>query len=121
MREGGSLTVIAVADVETPNPVDDSIAVDFRDAANTEIVLDRTVARAGISPAINLQKCQTRRSEQLLSETERDGLNHVRRILGTTPSAQAIPQLLSMMDRAGSNEEFMARIADWAVQMEKTR
>ena len=121
MREGGSLTVIAVADVETPNPVDDSIAVDFRDAANTEIVLDRTVARAGVSPALNLQKCQTRRSEQLLSETERDGLNHVRRILGTTPSAQAIPQLLSMMDRAGSNEEFMARIADWAVQMEKTR
>lgn len=121
MREGGSLTVIAVADVETPNPVDDSIAADFRDAANTEIVLDRTVARAGVSPAFNLQKCQTRRSEQLLSATERDGLKHVRRILGSTPSAQAIPQLLSMMNRAGSNEEFMARIADWAAQMEKTR
>lgn len=121
MREGGSLTVIATMAVETGNPVDDSIIAEFKDAATTEITFDRAVARAGVSPAFNLQKCQTRRFELLLGENGCDGINHIRRILGTTPSAQAIPQLLSMMDRAGSNEEFMARIGDWAAQMEKSR
>lgn len=121
MREGGSLTVIAAMSIETGNRVDDTIIEEFADTANMELTLDQNMARAGVHPAINLLKSKTHRVEQLLTDTQLKGLQHVRRILGTTPSVQAVPQLLSMMDKTNSNDEFYERISGWAEQMEKSR
>ena len=121
MREGGSLTVIGMMNAENSNRVDDAIIEDFAGTANMELRLDASMARAGVQPPINLQESRTAKAERLLTPLQLEGLGHTRRILGTTPSAQAVPQLLSMMDKAGNNDEFLARISDWAEQMEKSR
>ena len=121
MREGGSLTVIATMDAENGSKVDEAVIEDFSGTANMELALDQATIRAGVQPPINLHKSHTNKVEKLLTPQQYEGLHRTRRILATTASAQAVPQLLSMMDKARSNEEFLAKISDWAEQMEKSR
>lgn len=121
LREGGSLTVIAAMNVETGNKVDDVIVEEFSGTATMELKLDAAIAKAGVHPAISIEKSGTRRSEQLLTPEQAEGLTRARRLLASTPPAQAIPQLLDMMHKAARNEAFLARIGDWAAQMEKSR
>lgn len=117
MKEGGSLTVIATMNIETGNKVDDTIVEEFKGTANMELWLDAAVARAGVSPAINLQLSGTKRAEMLLTPQQMEGLQLIRSIMTSTRSVSAIPQLLSMMDKAGDNDELMLRIKDWVALM----
>lgn len=117
MKEGGSLTVIGTMNIETGNKVDDTIVEEFKGTANMELWLDTSVARAGVSPAINLQLSGTKRAEMLLTKPQMEGLQLIRSIMTSTRSVTAIPQLLSMMDKAGDNDELMVRIKDWVSLM----
>lgn len=117
MKEGGSLTVIGTMNIETGNKVDDTIVEEFKGTANMELWLDASVARAGVSPAINLQLSGTKRAEMLLTKPQMEGLQLIRSIMTSTRSVTAIPQLLSMMDKAGDNDELMVRIKDWVSLM----
>ena len=121
MKEGGSLTIIAAMDVETGMKVDDTIVEEFRGTANMQLVLDAAVAKAGVRPPFNLPQCYTKHAEQLLTKEQLEGVALTRQILGTTHSATAIPQLLSMMDKVDSNVTFLSRVKDWAALMNKGR
>ena len=117
MKDGGSLTVIATMDVNTGNKVDDSIVEEFKGSANMELRLDQAVARAGISPAINLQHSFTKNSDLLLNAQQKEGLSLIRQMLGTTSSVTAIPQLLSMMEKTATNRELLLKMKDWFALM----
>lgn len=112
-KEGGSLTVIAAMDIATGSKVDDSVVEEFKGTANMELVLDQSVARAGVRPAVNLQKSYTKNSDILLDEEQKEGLNEIRKLLGTTPSSIAIPQLISMMDKAETNGDLLMKVKGW--------
>lgn len=117
MKEGGSLTVIGTMNIETGNKVDDTIVEEFKGTANMELWLDASMAQAGVTPAINLQLSGTKRAELLLSPSQLEGLKLIRSMMSSTRSITAVPQLLSMMDKAGDNDELMERIKDWAALM----
>ncbi len=118
-KEGGSLTVIATMDIATGSRVDDSVVEEFKGTANMELLLDQTVARAGVSPAVNLQRSYTKNSDLLLNARQKEGLALIRQMLGSTSSAVAIPQLLSMMDKAGTNADLLLKIKDWFALMNR--
>ncbi|MBQ8653555.1 MAG: transcription termination factor Rho [Clostridia bacterium] len=117
MKEGGSLTVIGAMNVQSGNKVDDTIVEEFKGTANMEIWLDADLARAGVSPAINLQLSGTKRAELLLTPAQLEGLNLIRSIMTSARSVTAVPQLLSMMDKADGNDDLMLKIKDWVALM----
>lgn len=120
MKEGGSLTILGAMNVDNGSKVDDAVVEEFKSTANMELVLDQSVAKAGVSPAINLQQSGTRRADLLLSPKEMEGLTAIRQVLRSTHSATAIPQLLSMMDKAEGNDELMAKVLEWVKLLEKS-
>ena len=118
-KEGGSLTVIAAMDISTGSKVDDSVVEEFKGTANMELTLDISVARAGVSPALNLQNSYTKNADILLSDREKEGLSLIRTMLGSSSSAVAIPQLLSMMEKAETNEDLLLKMKDWFALMNR--
>lgn len=118
-KEGGSLTVIAAMDISTGSKVDDSVVEEFKGTANMELTLDLTVARAGVRPALNLQNSFTKNADILLNDRQKEGLSLIRTMLGTTSSAVAIPQLLSMMDKADTNADLLLKMKDWFALMNR--
>ena len=121
LKEGGSLTVIATMDILTGSKVDDSIVEEFKGTANMELMLDQSVARAGISPAVNLQRSFTKNSDILLNDQQKEGLSLMRQMLGSLSSVDAIPQLLSMMDKAPTNEALLMKMKDWFTLMSRLK
>ena len=118
-KEGGSLTVIAAMDILTGSKVDDSVVEEFKGTANMELTLDQNVARAGISPAINLENSFTKNADLLINDRQKEGLQLIRTMLGNTSSAVAIPQLLSMMDKTDTNEMLLLKMKDWFALMNR--
>ncbi len=118
-KEGGSLTVIAAMDILTGSKVDDSVVEEFKGTANMELTLDINVARAGISPALNLENSYTKNADLLINDQQKEGLALIRTLLGNTSSAVAIPQLISMMDKADTNEELLLKMKDWFALMNR--
>lgn len=119
IEEGGSLTIIATALVETGSRMDDVIYEEFKGTGNMEIHLDRKLSEKRIFPAIDLAKSSTRHEEMLLSEQELDGVLTVRKVLSSTGVAEATEQLMSMMDRTRTNAEFFLRLKEWMAIWEK--
>lgn len=120
-KEGGSLTIIGAMNIEMPNKVDDAIVAEFNGTANMELLLDASVARAGISPALNLRMSGTKRAEALLNPQQLEGLQLMRSIIASSRSATAIPQLMSMMDVASTNDELLLKIKDWNQMMDQSQ
>ena len=117
LKEGGSLTVIATMDIASGNKVDDSVVEEFKGTANMELMLDHAMAQSGISPAIQLQRSFTKNSDLLLNDQQKEGLNLIRQMLGSTSSAVAIPQLVSMMEKTSTNSELLLKMKDWFALM----
>ena len=111
--------MIASMDISTGSKVDDSVVEEFKGTANMELTLDQSVARAGISPALNLQHSYTKNADILLNDSQKEGLALIRTMLGNTSSAVAIPQLLSMMEKADTNAELLLKIKDWFALMNR--
>ena len=111
VENGGSITVLATALVETGSRMDDMIFEEFKGTGNSEIVLDRSIADQRVFPAINLAKTGTRRDELLYSKKEIDAINRLRRRLLDLPPKQAIQDLLKMLERWPTNEELL-QLAD---------
>ena len=117
LKEGGSLTVIAAMDVSSGNKVDDSVVEEFKGTANMELMLDASMAQAGIHPPILLQRSYTKNSDLLLDERQKEGLSLIRQMLGSTSSAVAIPQLVSMMEKTTTNSDLLLKMKDWFALM----
>ena len=118
-KEGGSLTVLAAMDIATGSKVDDSVVEEFKGTANMELTLDQNVARAGVTPALNLQQSYTKNADILLDDRQKEGLTLIRTMLGTTSSAVAIPQLVSMMEKTDTNEALLLKMKDWFALMNR--
>lgn len=119
LREGGSLTIFAVMNIETGSRVDDSIAEDLKGTANMELVLDMSAARAGIYPPVNLLLSGTKRAELITSKEQLDGIKLIHEMLGSLRAVDMIPQLLSMLEKTTNNEDLLVRIKDWAALMKQ--
>ena len=107
MREGGSLTILATALVETGSKMDDVVYEEFKGTGNMEMVLDRKLSEKRVFPAIDIPKSGTRREDLLLSQEEISAINIMRKALNGMKSDEAVEKILDMFVRTKTNREFV--------------
>lgn len=107
IEEGGSLTIIATALVETGSRMDDVIFEEFKGTGNSEVYLDRKLSDRRIFPAIDINKTSTRKEELLLSEDELNKIWILRKVLAPLSSVDAMELLLSKLSVTKSNKDFL--------------
>ena len=110
MREGGSLTILATALVDTGSKMDDVIYEEFKGTGNMELVLDRKLQEKRVFPAIDIQKSGTRREDLLLSREEQEAVYIMRKALNGMKSEDAVEQILNMFTRTKNNTEFVQTV-----------
>jgi transcription termination factor Rho len=110
VENGGSITVLATALIETGSRMDDMIFEEFKGTGNSEIVLDRALAESRVFPAINLRSTGTRREELLYPAPELAAINKLRRGALAASPAQAIETLLKLIEKYPTNEELLKSI-----------
>lgn len=106
MREGGSLTILATALVETGSKMDDVVYEEFKGTGNMELVLDRKLQERRVFPAIDIPKSGTRREDLLLTREEQEAVYIIRKALNSMKSDEAVDNLLNMFSHTKSNEEL---------------
>ena len=119
IENGGSLTVIATALVETGSRMDDIVYEEFKGTGNMEIHLDRRLSEKRIFPAIDVYKSGTRRDDLLLTKQELEGVRMLRKMLANGGSGDVTENLVNMMDKTSNNEDFLIRLKDWVRIFEK--
>ncbi|MBR2531544.1 MAG: transcription termination factor Rho [Lachnospiraceae bacterium] len=107
MREGGSLTILATALIDTGSRMDDVIYEEFKGTGNMELVLDRKLSEKRIFPAIDILKSGTRRDDLLLSSYEMNAVSRVRNAFGSMKPEDAAEKVLDLFAKTRSNEEFV--------------
>lgn len=110
MREGGSLTILATALVDTGSKMDDVVYEEFKGTGNMEIVLDRKLSEKRIFPAIDIQKSGTRREDLLLTGEELEAINIIRKSLNGMKADEAADRILDMFARTRNNRDFVAMV-----------
>ena len=107
MREGGSLTILATALVETGSKMDDVVYEEFKGTGNMELVLDRKLSEKRVFPAIDIPKSGTRREDLLLTNDEMDAINVMRKAVNGLKPEEAVDHILDMFARTKDNKEFV--------------
>lgn len=110
IENGGSLTIIATALVETGSRMDDVIFEEFKGTGNMELHLDRKLSEKRIFPAIDIQRSGTRREELLLTQKELEGIYAIRRAMSNVGTADVAEMLINKLIQTKSNEEFVSNI-----------
>ncbi len=110
--QGGSLTIIATALIETGSRMDEVIFEEFKGTGNMELVLDRRIADRRIYPAIDVQRSSTRKEELLLDPADLNKIYLLRNFLADMPTVEAIEFLLERMKRTKTNHEFFATMQE---------
>ena len=109
--QGGSLTIIATALVDTGSRMDEVIFEEFKGTGNMELILDRSISDRRIFPAVDINRSGTRREELLLSQSELNRVYLLRKFFSDMPTAEAIEFLLERMNKTETNQEFMDSMA----------
>ncbi len=107
MREGGSLTILATALVDTGSKMDDVVYEEFKGTGNMELVLDRKLSEKRVFPAIDIPKSGTRREDLLLSREEQEAVETMRRALNGMRADEAVDNILNMFTRTRNNEDLI--------------
>ncbi|MBQ8970277.1 MAG: transcription termination factor Rho, partial [Lachnospiraceae bacterium] len=107
MREGGSLTILATALIDTGSKMDDVVYEEFKGTGNMEMVLDRKLSERRVFPAIDIPKSGTRREDLLLSEPELEATNIIRKALNGLKAEEAVEKILDIFAHTKSNREFV--------------
>lgn len=107
MREGGSLTILATALVETGSKMDDVVYEEFKGTGNMELVLDRKLSEKRVFPAIDILKSGTRREDLLLTEEELEAIGIMRKAINGFKPEEAVDHILDMFARTKDNKEFV--------------
>ena len=107
IEEGGSLTIIATALIETGSRMDDVIFEEFKGTGNMEIHLDRKLSDKRVFPAIDLQKSGTRKEELLIPKKDLDRIWVLRRVLNPLSSVEQMELVLERLEKSKSNAEFL--------------
>lgn len=107
MREGGSLTILATALVDTGSKMDDVIYEEFKGTGNMELVLDRKLSEKRVFPAIDIVKSGTRREDLLLDKEELEAVGIMRKAINGMRTDEAVENILNMFARTRDNQEFI--------------
>ncbi|MDO4167282.1 MAG: transcription termination factor Rho [Eubacteriales bacterium] len=107
MREGGSLTILATALVDTGSKMDDVVFEEFKGTGNMELVLDRRLSEKRVFPAIDLPKSSTRREDLLLTQEEIEANYLMRKAFNGVKSDEAVEKIIEMFRRTKNNQEFI--------------
>lgn len=107
MREGGSLTILATALVDTGSKMDDVVYEEFKGTGNMELVLDRKLQERRVFPAIDIAKSGTRREDLLLTPDEQEAVYNMRKALNGMKSEEAVENILNMFTRTRNNGELI--------------
>ncbi len=110
MREGGSLTILATALIETGSKMDDVVYEEFKGTGNMEMVLDRKLSEKRVFPAIDIPKSGTRREDLLLTAEELEAINIMRKALNGLKAEEAVEKILDMFVRTKCNREFVQMV-----------
>lgn len=110
MREGGSLTVLATALIETGSKMDDVVYEEFKGTGNMELTLNRKLQEKRIFPAIDILKSSTRREDLLLSKEEQEAMDVIRKLTNTMRPDDAVEQIIDMFAHTRDNEEFIQQV-----------
>jgi transcription termination factor Rho len=110
-EEGGSLTIVATALVDTGSRMDELIFQEFKGTGNSELVLDRKIAEQRYWPAVDLNASGTRREELLLAPKDLEAISRMRRALSGAQPVEAIQRLLTGMSKFKTNKEFLKAVA----------
>ena len=110
IENGGSLTILATALIDTGSRMDDVIFEEFKGTGNMEVHLDRKLSEKRISPAIDINKSGTRREDLLLTKEELDTVFALRKAMNSMPVADVTEQILSLMTQTKSNKELLTKI-----------
>ncbi len=108
MREGGSLTILATALIETGSKMDEVVYEEFKGTGNMEMVLDRKLSERRIFPAIDMQRSSTRRDDLLLTPDELEAINMIRRAFNGVKSEESVNQVLDLFSKTRNNGEFVS-------------
>ncbi len=107
MREGGSLTILATALVDTGSKMDDVVYEEFKGTGNMEMILNRKLQEKRVFPAIDIQKSGTRRDDLLLSKEELEATDIIHKAINGIKSEEAVERIIDMFSRTRNNREFM--------------
>lgn len=107
MREGGSLTVLATALVDTGSKMDDVVFEEFKGTGNMELVLDRKMTEKRVFPAIDIIKSSTRRDDLLLNKDEQEAMEIVRKAINSMKPEEATEKILDLFTKTRSNRDFV--------------
>ena len=107
MREGGSLTILATALVDTGSKMDDVVYEEFKGTGNMELMLDRKLSEKRIFPAIDIPRASTRREDLLLSQDELDAMNIIRKALNGLKPEESLDKILDLFAKTRNNQEFV--------------
>ena len=110
MREGGSLTILATALVDTGSRMDDVVFEEFKGTGNMELVLDRKLSEKRIFPAIDILKSGTRRDDLLLSPEEREAVDVIRKATTDMRAEEIVERVLDLFARTRNNREFVEMV-----------
>ena len=110
IREGGSLTILATALVDTGSKMDDVVYEEFKGTGNMELVLDRKLQEKRVFPAIDIPKSGTRREDLLLSQSEQEAVYILRKALNGLKPEEAVDNILNMFARTSNNAEFVEMV-----------
>lgn len=110
MREGGSLTVLATALVDTGSKMDDVVFEEFKGTGNMELVLDRKLSEKRVFPAIDITKSSTRRDDLLLNAEEQEAIEIMRRGLNGMRKDEAVESILNMFAHTKTNRDYISML-----------
>ncbi|MCI1960157.1 MAG: transcription termination factor Rho [Clostridia bacterium] len=110
IENGGSLTILATALIETGSKMDDVVFEEFKGTGNMELVLDRRVAERRIFPAIDINKSGTRRDDMLLSHSEMDAMYKLRELISNLSVVESTEEVINLMKRTKNNAEFIQTV-----------
>ncbi|MCI9416704.1 MAG: transcription termination factor Rho, partial [Eubacterium sp.] len=110
MREGGSLTILASALVDTGSKMDDVVFEEFKGTGNMELVLDRKLSEKRVFPAIDIVKSGTRREDLLLDQEEQEAVEIMRKAFNGSKSEDAVESVLNMFARTRNNREYIQMV-----------
>lgn len=110
MREGGSLTILATALVDTGSKMDDVVYEEFKGTGNMELVLDRKLSEKRVFPALDITKSSTRREDLLLDPEEQEAVNIMRRAINGMKTDEAVENILNMFAHTRNNNEYVQQV-----------
>ena len=110
MREGGSLTILATALVDTGSKMDDVVFEEFKGTGNMELVLDRKLSEKRVFPAIDIMRSGTRREDLLFEPQEQEAMDIMRKAFNGLKAEEAVDNILNMFAHTKTNEEFVQTV-----------